>query len=76
MPQFWKIDATQWINPTHIVRIEDDHRSYPPTIMIWMAGVEMSARGSAGQPHTVTLTGDARERLLTYLARDAVPGEP
>ena len=47
MPQFWKLDALQWINPDHIVHVEE--------------------------PYTLVLTGDARDRVLAYLARDAAP---
>ena len=68
MPWLWKIDATQWINPTHIVHIEDHPTWDPPLLVITMAI-------HAGK-YEVTLTGEARERLLIYLVRETEPDAP
>ena len=34
MPQFWKIDALQWINPEHIVHVEDSPHLEAPTVRV------------------------------------------
>jgi len=47
MPQLWKIDATQWINPAHIVHIKDTPDADPPTLVVLMAAVEPSVLDSA-----------------------------
>jgi hypothetical protein len=66
MSQLWQIDATQWINPTHIVHIEDDPTGDPPTLHMTLATVQLTLR----------LDGPARDRVLQYLAHDAAPDEP
>jgi hypothetical protein len=76
MPQFWKIDATQWINPAHIVHIKDNPTREPPHLVVLMATVESSVRESVTVPYALTLEGLARERVLQYLTRDAALGEP
>jgi len=82
MPQFLKIDATQWINPALIVHIEDNPTWDTPTIDIVMAAVQTrpslyEGKSSELDTYTLTLTGPARERVLHYLAHNAatVPGD-
>jgi hypothetical protein len=76
MPQFWKLDALQWINPEHIVHVEDSPQVEPPTVRIKMAAEEPTAQAHGLEPYTLTLTGEARERLLAYLVRDEAPDLP
>ena len=71
MPQFWQIEATQWINPTHIVHIKDDPTAHPPSLVVLMTAVEPSVRDSALVPYSVALEGAARERVLQYLTDEA-----
>ena len=73
MPQFWKLDALQWINPEHIVHVEDSQQVEPPTLRVKMLTLEPTVQGSAEEPYTLTLTGEARDKVLAYLARDAAP---
>jgi len=75
MPQLWKIDATQWINPAHIVHIKDTPDADPPTLVVLMAAVEPSVLDSALVPYSLSLEGPARERVLQYLAHDAALDE-
>ena len=39
MPQFWKLDATQWINPEQIVYAEDHPAWEQPTIDVTMTAL-------------------------------------
>jgi len=73
MPQFWKLDALQWLNPAHIVHVEDAPQGEPPTLRVKMVTLEPTIQGSAEEPYTLTLTGEARAKVLAYLARDAAP---
>jgi len=73
MPQFWKLDALQWLNPDHIVHVEDVPQVEPPTLRIKMVTLEPTVQGNAEEPYTLALTGDARDKVLAYLARDATP---
>ena len=73
MPQFWKLDALQWLNPEHIVHVEDVPQVEPPTLRIKMVTLEPTVQGNAEEPYTLALTGDARDKVLAYLARDAAP---
>ena len=73
MPQFWKLDALQWLNPEHIVHVEDAPQVEPPTLRVNMVTLEPTVQGSAEEPYTLRLTGEARYRVLAYLARDAAP---
>jgi len=73
MPQFWKLDALQWINPDHIVHVEDVPQVEPAALRVKMVTLEPTIQGSAEEPYTLVLTGDARDRVLAYLARDAAP---
>jgi hypothetical protein len=69
MPQFWKIDAMQWINPEHIIHAEDNPHWDQPTLHVTMA--THAGESELFKPYRLELGGEARERVLTYLARDA-----
>ena len=71
MPQFWKLDATQWINPEQIVYAEDHPEWEQPTIDVTMTALQSSHQESRLEPYTLPLTGEARDRILRYLGRDA-----
>ena len=73
MPQFWKVDATQWINPEQIIYVEDHPAWEQPTIDVTMTVLQSSIQESGIEPYTLALTGEARERALRYLVRDAAP---
>jgi hypothetical protein len=78
MPQFWKLDAQQWINPAHIVHVEDVPHEEPPIVRVKMLALEPTVAGRGVEPYTLVLSGEARETLLNYLAREteAVPPSP
>ena len=42
MPQFWKLDALQWINPEQIVSVEDHPEWEQPTIDVTMTALQSS----------------------------------
>jgi len=46
MPQFWKVDATQWINPEQIVYVEDHPAWEQPTIDVTMTVLQSSIQES------------------------------
>ena len=71
MPQFWKIDAMQWINPEHIIHAEDNPHWDQPTLHVMMA--IPTGESTLLKPYRLELDGEAREKFLTYLARDAAP---
>ena len=73
MPQFWKLDATQWINPDQIVSVEDHPEWEQPTIDVTMTALQSSLKESRLEPYTLPLTGEARDRVLRNLVRDATP---
>ena len=73
MPQFWKIDALQWINPAHIVHVEDCPQYEQPTLRVKMSVQEPTVEGSGLLPYTLALTDEARQRFLAYLARNTAP---
>ena len=73
MPQFWKLVALQWINPDHIVHVEDAPHVQPPTLRVKMLALEPTIQGSAEEPYTLVLTDEARDKVLAYPARDAAP---
>ncbi|HSX77879.1 MAG TPA: hypothetical protein VLQ80_04810 [Candidatus Saccharimonadia bacterium] len=73
MPQFWKLDATQWINAEQIVYAEDHPAWEQPTIDVTMTALQSSHQESKLEPYTLPLTGEARDRILRYLGRDAAP---
>ena len=39
MPHFWQIEPTRWINPAHIVYVEDTPDSSLPTLPVTMVAV-------------------------------------
>jgi hypothetical protein len=70
MPHFWHIEPTQWINPAHIVHVEDAPQLEPPTLRVKMVTLEPTAQGAAEEPYTLVLTGEARDNVLAYLTRE------
>jgi len=76
MPQFWKLDALQWLNPAHIVHVEDAPHVEPPLLRVKMVTLEPTVQGSAEEPYTLALTGAARDTVLAYLARETVAVPP
>ena len=76
MPQFWKLDALQWLNPDHIVHVEDAPQVEPPTLRVKMLTLEPTVQGSAAEPYTLALTGEARDTVLAYLARETESAPP
>ena len=76
MPQFWQIDSTRWLNPAHIVYVEDDLDRSPLTLHVTMVAVTSGRERSSLEPYTLTLDGEAREKLLAYLARETESAPP
>lgn len=76
MPHFWQIKATEWINPAHIVHVEDQPRANPPFLVIWMLAVETGEQSNAVQPYVLKLDGAARDTVLAYLARETESAPP
>ena len=76
MPKFWKVDALQWINPAHIVHVQDAPHVEPPTLSVKMLTLEPTIQGSAEEPYTLVLTGEARHTILAYLARETEAAPP
>jgi hypothetical protein len=76
MPHFWQLDARQWINPVHIVHVEDAPQLEPPTLRVKMLTLEPTVQGNAEEPYTLVLTGEARENVLAYLARETESTPP
>ena len=76
MPQFWKLDALQWINPDHIVHVEDAPQAEPPTLRVKMLVLEPTVQGSGAEPYLLVLTGEARDTVLAYLARETEVAPP
>jgi len=76
MPQFWKLDDWQWINPAHIVHVEDAPHGEQPMLRVKMLVLEPTVEGHGVEPYTLALTGEAREKLLAYLAREMEPAPP
>jgi hypothetical protein len=76
MPQFWQIDSTQWLNPAHIVYVEDNLDRTPRTLHVTMVAVTSGRERSSLEPYTLTLGGGAREKLLAYLARETESAPP
>ena len=72
MPQFCKLDALQWINPEHIVHVEDAPHVEPPTLRVKMLTLEPTVQGSAEEPYPLALTGVTRDKVLAYLGRTTV----
>jgi hypothetical protein len=76
MPHFWKVDPTRWINPAHIVYIEDTPASMPPLVRVMMVAVESGMDRQRSAPYTLILVGEAREEFLAYLARETESATP
>src|SRR5262245_29126434 len=76
MPQFWKLDALQWLNPAHIVHVEDAPQLEPPTLRVKMLTLEPTVEGRAAEPYTLVLTGETRDTVLAYLARETESPPP
>jgi hypothetical protein len=70
MPHFWQIDPTRWINPEHIVYVEDTPASTPPFVRVMMIAVESGMDRQRSAPSTLALVGEAREEFLAYLAHE------
>jgi hypothetical protein len=76
MPQFWQIDPTLWLNPMHIVYVEDNPDRHPPTLYVTTVAVASGRERSSLEPYTQALHGEAREKLLAYLARETESAPP
>ena len=76
MPQFWKIDALQWINPEHIVHVEDAPHEEQPTLRVKMLAPAPTVEGHGVEPYTLALTGEVRDTFLAYLARETESSPP
>jgi hypothetical protein len=76
MPQFWQIDPTRWINPAHIVYVEDYPNEDQPTLWATMVATESGMGRDRSEPYTLDLDGEAREKFLAYLARETEPAPP
>jgi hypothetical protein len=82
MPHFWQIDPTQWINPEHIVYVEDkpdarrpDSRA-DPYLEIRMVAVVSGEQRLGDERYTIVLSGEDREKFLAYLARETESAPP
>ena len=76
MPQFWQIDATRWINPAHIVYVEDSPDSSLPSLYVTMVAVTSGLRRTGHEEYTLELKGESREAFLAYLARETESAPP
>ena len=76
MPQFWQIDATRWINPAHIVYVEDSPDSSLPSLYVTMVAVTSGLRRTGHEEYTLALQGESREAFLAYLARETEAPPP
>jgi hypothetical protein len=76
MPQFWQLDAVQWINPAHIVHVEEDPHGEQPILRVKMLALEPTVTGRGVEPYTLALTGEARATLLAYLPRETEAPPP
>ena len=70
MPPFWQLGPTYWINPAYIVDVTDDTTATPPTLWVLMGATEVGGASHSVEPHQLGLEGEAREKLLAYLARE------
>jgi hypothetical protein len=48
----------------------------PPTLSVKMLTLEPTIQGSAEEPYTLVLTGEARHTILAYLARETEAAPP
>jgi hypothetical protein len=76
MPHFWQINPTLWINPAHIVYVEDTPGSSLPTLQVTMVAVASGLERTRIEEYTLELEGEAREKLLAYLARETESTPP
>ena len=77
MPHFWQIDPTRWINPAHIIYVEDNPDWDPPILYVTMITVESGwERHISDGVDGLSLEGEAREKLLAYLARETESAPP
>jgi hypothetical protein len=79
MPQFWKIeqgDRTHWINPAHIVYVQDNPNLDRPAVWITMVAVESGEERNKLEQYTLALDGEAREKFLAYLVRETESDPP
>jgi len=72
MPRFWQISPTLWINPAHIVYVEDIPDVSAPYLWLTMVAVAsgLDQDRTRTQLYTLELEGEARERSLAYLTRE------
>jgi hypothetical protein len=76
MPHFWQIEPTRWINPEHIVYVEDTPASTPPVIRVMMLAGESVMDRQRSAPYALTLVGEAREEFLAYMVRETESPPP
>ena len=82
MPPIWQINSTLWINPAHIVFVEDDvyaegYSNTPtPLLGVMMVAVAPSGARFSNEKYTLVLDSEAREKLLAYLARETESAPP
>ena len=76
MPQFWQITPTQWINPAHIVHVEDNPGSHTPFVSVTMVPPDSGELLGKLQPFTCSFAGEDRGTFLAYLARETEAPPP
>src|SRR5262249_46278584 len=79
MPQFWKIeyrDRIQWINPAHIVHVQDNPNANPPVVSVTMVAVSSGQERNVLQAATLQFMEEARETFLAYLVRETESEPP
>ena len=84
MPHFWQVDSDLWINPAHIVSVHDDvsvpdyvyAATYKPLLGVKMVAVASSFGRDREDEYTLVLNGEARAKLLAYLARETESAPP
>jgi hypothetical protein len=73
MPQLWQIRTTEWINPAHIVHIEDHPELASPILRLTMSVGRASHESGDNEPYTVLLDGPGRRDVLRYIAQAVTP---
>jgi hypothetical protein len=76
MPQFWQIDATRWINPAHIVYVEDSPDSSLPSLYMTMVAVTSGLRRTGQRNNPGTEGGVEGSIPRVSGARDGVRSTP
>jgi hypothetical protein len=88
MPHFWQVDSDLWINPAHIVSVHDDvvvanavvsweySAANKPLLGVKMVAVASSFGRDREDEYTLVLDGEARAKLLAYLARETESAPP